>query len=122
MPVIRITRNLHLDRISACAGSVQNVPEDLAADLVGNGVAEYTDPPKPKKPFIPAAERETAPLDFEEAIAAAEDDEETPGLPKPYAPKQDWVNYAVAVDDKLDPEVASRMTKADLMSRYGDRL
>lgn len=40
--------------------------------------------------------------------------------PAPSDPKQAWVDYAIA--QGLDWDTASRMTKADLQSRYGGRL
>jgi hypothetical protein len=40
--------------------------------------------------------------------------------PSPSAPKQYWIDWAIAQD--ADPEQAAAMTKADLMSRYGGRL
>lgn len=47
--------------------------------------------------------------------------EEAPEAPKPADPKADWVEYAVKARG-ADPDVAFRMTKADLMSRYGGRM
>ena len=40
--------------------------------------------------------------------------------PLPADPKQAWVDYAIAQGE--DPDVAPRLTKADIMSKYGGRL
>lgn len=50
------------------------------------------------------------------------DEDETPGPKRPYttAKKEDWIAYAVAQGE--DPDVAERMTKADLISKYGATL
>jgi len=43
-----------------------------------------------------------------------------PDVPGPSSPKQAWISYAVT--QGAEPDTASAMTKADLMSRYGGRL
>jgi hypothetical protein len=81
-----------------------------------------------------------AELEFEEAKTRnAEQVRDTLDLPgeneevkRPYgnAPKSAWIRYAVYADSKLDPPPANPMTtergegltKADLMSKYGERL
>jgi hypothetical protein len=54
-----------------------------------------------------------------EAEAAAES---VPKRPYGNAPKSAWIRYACEVDPDMTPERAEGMTKADLMSRYGERL
>jgi hypothetical protein len=53
---------------------------------------------------------------------ADERDEESAGPKRPptYAPKPKWVEYAITQGE--DPDVAERMTKADLVSKYGASL
>ena len=51
-----------------------------------------------------------------------EDDPEPPKRPYGNAPKDAWIEYAAAVDPEMSRERALGMTKADLMSRYGERL
>ena len=45
-------------------------------------------------------------------------------IKKPYgnAPKSAWARYACSIDKELTEERAELMTKADLMSKYGERL
>ena len=51
---------------------------------------------------------------------ADEEDAAGPTRPKTYAKKEEWVAYAVANGE--DPDVAERMGKADLISKYGASL
>lgn len=64
-----------------------------------------------------AATGEPGEPEAEPAVAATG---EPPAAPVPSAPKQAWIDYAVA--QGADPATAAAMTKADLMSRYGGRL
>lgn len=50
------------------------------------------------------------------------DEPVTPKMPYGNAPKAAWIRYARAIDAALTQERADGMTKADLMSRYGERL
>lgn len=51
-----------------------------------------------------------------------EDDGDAPKRPYGNAPKSAWIRYACAVDPEMTEERGEGMTKADLMSKYGERL
>jgi hypothetical protein len=55
-----------------------------------------------------------------EADELAEAEDEGPKRPATYANKPEWVKYAIAKGE--DPDVAARMGKADLVSKYGASL
>lgn len=81
--------------------------------------------PQPAAPELPVPKSEpsltaagpAAPAAEPEAPAAQE-----PDIPRPSPsdPKQSWIDYAIARG--MDWDTASRMTKADLQSRFGGRL
>jgi hypothetical protein len=58
----------------------------------------------------------------EETSQVEAEDPEPPKRPYGNAPKDTWAEYAAAVDPEMSKERALGMTKADLMSRYGERL
>lgn len=90
---------------------------DHAAFLVirlGNGV--YCDGGEPKPEFT-RAELEA----HEEAVTIGEVIEEEIKRPVANSPKAAWIRYAAAVDENMSEERAELMTKADLMSKYGER-
>lgn len=85
-------------------------------------------PPAPEPPAAPepapAPSFASEPAPAPEPEAAPEPAPEPAGdsapAPAPNAPKQAWVDYAIS--QGLDWDTASRMTKADLQSRFGPRL
>ncbi len=99
-----------------------------AADwAVTQGYAVYTGhvPVVQREPLIPEERKVIDPRDLLGPEGQKEADEETPEPPKrPYGnqPKALWAEYAVAVDPELSLERALGMSKADLMSQYGERL
>jgi hypothetical protein len=69
----------------------------------------------------PEPEQEPVPPDPEPLLASVVPLAPPAGLPPaPGDPKQAWVDYAVT--QGMAPEDATRMTKADLQSRFGPRL
>jgi len=48
--------------------------------------------------------------------------DEPPKRPYGNAPKSAWIRYACEVDERMTEERAELMSKADLISRYGERL
>ena len=142
--LIAISGGRHDDRPWPPAGAEIDVPDHEGQDLLRAGHAVYVAPSAPVPPPVETARvvsegaataagpvpRETVPpgpsqaeLDDAKAGQAAQDagpvpDEMPP--PAPGDPKQAWVDYAVS--QGAGPETAGRMSKADLMSRYGGRL
>jgi len=76
------------------------------ADLVSDPEAHQT----PDDGFPPSGDGSLAPK------------QEVPKRPYGNQPKSMWITYATAVDPDLTAERAEGMSKADLMSRYGERL
>lgn len=79
--------------------------------------------PKRSVTVPPAAPAPPAPVSQPSATAAGPAQEAPAPVgtpPAPSDPKQAWIDYAVA--QGMDADAASRMTKADLQSRYGPRL
>lgn len=75
----------------------------------------------PVMPDVPRSEPSLTAAGPEPQAAEPEPEPEPDARrPAPSDPKQAWVDYAVA--QGLDWDTASRMTKADLQSRYGGRL
>ena len=103
-----------------------SLPSYIANYAVTNGFGVYMDGEPQPGPSRAELERQ------EEKIAAGtltQVGEETSQpepeeVKKPYgnAPKSAWVRYAAAVDENMSEERAEGLTKADLMSRYGERL
>ncbi len=113
------------------AGGVIDVPHDVGRDLIlgGHAVDAHTPPPPVPAPPPPPAPA-LAPMVVSQPAATAagplpsppepEPDPEPPSAPGPADPKAEWIGYAISRG--ADPDTAGRMTKADLMSRYGGRL
>lgn len=77
-------------------------------------------PPAPEPPVPQSEPSPTAAGPEPQAAEPEPEPEPDARRPAPSDPKQAWVDYAVA--QGLDWDTASRMTKADLQSRYGGRL
>lgn len=103
--------------------------------LIRGGMAREVATPDWAVPVPPAPEPEPAPPAprSEPSSTAAGPADPEPELapvvelappaappPAPSDPKQAWVDYAVT--QGMDADAASRMTKADLQSRFGPRL
>lgn len=98
--------------------------------ILGNGV--YADDGEQPGPSRAELERQEAEIQASAAPEKTGEDDSQPGddadaaeeVKRPYgnSPKSAWVRYACQVDDKMTEERAEGMTKADLMSRYGERL
>jgi hypothetical protein len=94
----------------------------------GNGV--YIDGGEPKPEFTRAElEQQEEKIQAGNLKQVGEEtsqsaDEPPEEIKKPYgnAPKSAWVRYACSVDPSMTEERGESMTKADLMSRYGERL
>lgn len=140
---IHISGGRHDDRPWPPAGGEIDVPDLEGHDLIRAGHAVFVRDSVPPPALEPAAPLVSEPSEtaagptlqeWDDRILAAmkrevpipEDQEaldaepEEVLLPAPSAPKQDWIEYAVS--QGADPEMAARMTKVDLMSRYGGRL
>lgn len=102
------------------------LPDYAAHFAVNMGNAKYLDS-EPKLP-PPRAQQERQEQEIGTLRRMGEEssqpDSEPEEVKKPYgnAPKSAWVRYACSVDDKMTEERAETLTKADLMSRYGERL
>jgi hypothetical protein len=114
---VRLTSAMKLDDpyVVGDAGAPLTLPDHVAKGLIALGNAIYLDDepvPGPTRAELEAKE---------EAISAGEVTEEEVKRPVANAPKSAWIRYAVSVDEKLSEERAELMTKADLMSKYGER-
>ena len=109
--------------------------DDEAERLVNGEWAVYLeDEPEPVDPsgfhplrkfsenYEPALDPENYRQEDPELTEYDLDDEEDDGPKRPYTneKKELWAAYAVAMGE--DPEVASRMSKVDLVSKYGASL
>lgn len=116
--------------------SVLHLPHSAAQFAVIQGLAIFADDGEEPGPTRAQLEQQEAEIQAATLPKIGEDDdspikraldgvEEPPAEPKrPYgnAPKSAWVRYACEVDENMTAERAEGMTKADLMSRYGERL
>lgn len=102
------------------------LPDYSAAFAVHSGNAKYLDSEPPPPPPRAQQERQEQEIGTLRRMGeeSSQPDSEPEEVKKPYgnAPKSAWVRYACSVDDKMTEERAETMTKADLMSRYGERL
>jgi|ERR1700722_2145718 len=113
---------------------VMEASDEEAAKLVNQGNAVYLeDEPEATEPgfaplkkwvedYDPALDPDNYKEEAPELTEYQADEEEDfgPKRPPTYALKPEWVKYAVAKGE--DPDVAERMTKADLVSKYGASL
>ena len=102
------------------------LPSYIAGYAVKNGLAVYMDGEPQPGPSRAELERQEAEIKAGTLTYVGESTSqpEPEEVKKPYgnAPKSAWVRYAAAVDENMSEERAEGMTKADLMSRYGERL
>ena len=144
MKGVRLVRGSIISGWVGDAGTQFLVEDAVAAEAVASGLLEYI--PGDEHSIIPIVHREDG-LEFPEhrtvvALDEVPEDErpremtteeryaelmgETPAEPKelkkPYGnrPKSEWIAYAV--QQGHDPEKAEQLSKADLMSLYGERL
>lgn len=98
-------------KAAASAGTLQRMefPDGKTAEPEGT-VGEA---PADEDPVVAVLEADTA--------ADAETDD-APKRPYGNAPKSAWIRYGMSVDPELTEERGETMTKADLMSKYGERL
>jgi hypothetical protein len=147
MRAIRILQaNWLNEAVSGDRGTVKLVTDDMAADAVRLGIAEYAPeygqfarPDAPAAQEIPVVKRPDAiefpatrtpvdvPDDFGTSDAAAEEDPAETELRQPWstASKAEWITWAAHGDHGQPPvteEEAAAMSKIQLMSRYGGRL
>jgi len=129
---VRLTSAVKMDE-PFLVGDVGNEPflDDLTAIFaVSHHLAVFLDEEARPGTGTTRAELEVqeAELALKEANADVAEEKIEEGradeVKRPYgnAPKSAWVRYATAVDAGLSPERAEGMTKADLMSRYGERI
>jgi hypothetical protein len=97
---IMFTSAYNMAALQADLNEVRDVPTEEAERYVANNMAIMFDdlPPEPE-PEVVVLE-----------------------MPKPYAPKPDWVAYALSVDPELAQDHAENMTKSQLQNKYGERL
>lgn len=133
---VRLTSAVKVDDpfpICGDPGDIIGLPDHAAVTVIKQGWGEYHGPPPEPGPSRAELERQEAELRQREVISrnsgtsspVSEEDapaEEPPKRPYGNAPKSAWVRYAAAVDPELTEERAESWTKADLMSRYGERL
>jgi hypothetical protein len=107
-----------------------------AYHLVGHNLAVWVDredtegTPGPTRAELEAEEEKHGTLSKigEETSQSDSPDEpeetEPEEVKRPYgnAPKSAWIRYACAVDEKMTQERGEGLTKAELMSKYGERL
>ena len=132
------------DRAWPPAGAEIDVPDGEGNDLLRGGHAVYVGPSAPPSlPPVPPplpplpVPPEPAALVSEPAATAAGPvvpepaapepepaaEPELPVAPGPADPKNAWIEYAVSkAKTPAEADAAARMSKADLMSRYGGRL
>lgn len=116
-------------------GILETSDEEAAALVACENAVYLEDEPEPVQPgwnplrkwtenYDPALDPENQSAEAPELTEYTRDEpeEETPGLKRPatYANKDAWISYAVAMGE--DEEVATRMTKVDLVSKYGASL
>ena len=140
MRKVRLTSAVKLDSPPVCGDLNEEpiLPTSTAAWLVNNKLAvwvgdteiapENPGPTRAELEAIEASHGTLKKIGEEKAVTEPSDDKvvtepvEPPKRPYGNAPKSAWVRYAVAVDPELTEERAEDMTKADLMSKYGERL
>lgn len=116
--------------ITGDTGAELRLPDYAAAFAVRLGNAVYVDEEPTVGPSRAELERREAEIQvgnlkkLSEPSSQSEPGEEPEEVKRPYgnAPKSAWIRYACSVDDKMTEERGDGMTKADLMSRYGERL
>src|ERR1700691_3865513 len=124
---VRLTHAMKMDDPLVVGDTNQELrlPDYVAAMVVklGNGV--YLDGEPQLGPVRAEKEEKIAAGTLTQVSEESSQSEpaEREEVKKPYgnAPKSAWVRYACAVDEKMSEERAEGMTKADLMSRYGER-
>lgn len=129
MKLVRLTRpNCIRPETAGDPGEVRVLSDEMAADMVLNELAVIiSDSPDGNPVPVPVEAPEPLPeFAAREALPSYDDPEITidwPADKRPYGnhPKALWVRYAV-LNHGADPELAARMPKSDLMSRYGERL
>jgi hypothetical protein len=103
-------------------------PVSLPAETAAGPVSPP--PPEPPLPAVhdlpedPRPASMTQPVDTE-MLGVDDDPENDPEPPKPADPKQAWIDYAVTgapAGKRIPRAQAEGMTKADLMSMFGERL
>jgi hypothetical protein len=123
MTAIRLLQNTQLVspyKVNGGRDQVIDVPGEIADFMVASQSAVYVGAPVPAKTPVAAPVITEEDLDRLEAVAAGAEEPLTElSQPKPYAAKQEWINWALSRG--ADPGVAN-WTKADIMSRYGSRL
>lgn len=134
MVAVRVVQAIKTDDpyvITGDAGAIIDLPAPAADWAVTQQYAVYESSVIPVNKtgpdLIPDKPKVIDPADLVSDPEAHEEPEEPtePAPPKrPYgnAPKSAWVSYAIAVRPELTQERAEGMSKADLMSEFGQRL
>lgn len=122
---VRLTQAMKMDTpflIVGDKGDILHLPHPVAqfVTTLGNGI--YVDGGEKPGPSRAELEEQEASIQAGTLTKVGEETSEAPQRPYGNAPKSAWIRYACEVDDKMTPERAEAMTKADLMSRYGERL
>lgn len=124
---VKLTSSMKTDEphvIIGDKGDVLSLPDHVAHFVVTQNNGVYQD----SEPGPSRAELERHEDELTAALTSGADevpaDLKPEDIQRPYsnAPKSAWVRYACQVDDALTEERAEDMTKADLISRYGERL
>lgn len=131
MTLIRLRRPYKMDSVVGDANEVVDTDPATARALVDSGDAVFEGEQQTPMLPIPVVKREDG-IEFPEQPQIVEvpedfgesEESEDAIAKRPYgnATKAAWVRYAIALDENLSEAAATAMTKADLMSRYGERL
>jgi hypothetical protein len=122
MRLVKLTSAMKTEQpflIVGDVGSILRLPHPAAQWIVAQGNAVYADGGEEVGPTRSELEVQES---QREADSTPDVGTEPPKKPWGNAPKSAWVNHAVAVDPNMTRERAENMTRADLMSRYGERL
>ncbi len=132
MVTIRLTSAVKMDApffITGDAGSRIQLSSEAADWAVTQKLAVYEGaqeiPVVQREPLIPDERKVIDPADLvsdPEAHQEPESAKEPPKRPYGNAPKSAWVEYVVAIEPDMTRERAETMSKADLMSGWGQRL
>jgi hypothetical protein len=140
MKGVRLVRGSIISGWVGDAGAQFLVEDDVAAEAVASGLLEYTpgdehntavpvydpDADSPIQHALDEVPEDERPREMTIEERYAELSDGTPAEPeelkRPYGnrPKSEWVDYAISKGH--DPDEATGLTKADLMSLYGERL
>jgi hypothetical protein len=132
---VKLTSSVKMDTplIVGDKDDILFVPDHVAEFAIRQRLGIYLEDEPKQGPTRAELEQQEAEIEAGTLKKIGEDDsqsdtDEEPAEPeevkRPYgnAPKSAWARYAALVDPEMTEERAEGMTKADLLSRYGERL